>query len=303
MWIRRSQLDEVHKQAAALAEAVARGAAAAEAARDEAANLREELVRQREILQLLHDREPEMRDRLQRVRAAPDYELAFSDPEPLVSIIIPTYDRGDLLASVAIPSVLAQTYQRFEIVVVGDAAPEQTQTLLAAFDDPRITYRNMNRRGPYPDGGRALWHVAGVPPRNEAARLARGRWIAPLDDDDAFAPEHIERLLALAQSERHEVAYGLLRCVMNDGNQFNIGVFPPVFGQFGWQGAIFHAGLRIFEMELADALFGSPGDWSLCRRLLRAGARFGMLDEVVTDHFESRLTSADDDQTGNRPST
>jgi hypothetical protein len=76
---------------------------------------------------------------------------------------------------------------------------------------------------------------------------------------------------------------------MHDGSSFELGAFPPVFGQFGWQGAIFHAGLRIFEMELADALFGSPADWSLCRRMLRAGVRFGMVEGPVTDHYESRL--------------
>ena len=76
---------------------------------------------------------------------------------------------------------------------------------------------------------------------------------------------------------------------MNDGSTFDLGTFPPQRGHFGWQSALFHAGLRFFEMELADALFGSPADWSLCRRMLRAGVRFGMLDELVTDHYESRL--------------
>jgi hypothetical protein len=42
-------------------------------------------------------------------------------------------------------------------------------------------------------------------------------------------------------------------------------------------------------MELADALFFSPADWSLCPRMLRAGVRSGMLGEVVTDHYESRF--------------
>jgi hypothetical protein len=119
--------------------------------------------------------------------------------------------------------------------------------------------------------------------------LARGSWIAPLDDDDAFHPHHIESLLELAKREHCEVAYGLLRCLMNDGSEFSLGVYPPEIGQFGWQSAVFHAGLRFFEMELADALFFSPADWSLCRRMLRAGVRFGMLDQLVTDHYESRF--------------
>ncbi len=99
-------------------------------------------------------------------------------------------------------------------------------------------------------------------------------------------PRHIESLLDLARRERDQVSYGLLRCLMNDGSEFPLGTFPPEYGHFGWQSAIFHSGLRFFEMELADSLFLSPADWSLCRRMMRAGVRFGMADEVVTDHYE-----------------
>jgi hypothetical protein len=267
-------------------ELAAERASAAERAQLQA----QEAERQRAILQLLYDREPKMRERLAAVRAAADYELAYSEPEPLMSVVIPTYDRGELLASRALPSVLAQTHQHFEVIVVGDAAPAATAELIARIGDPRIVYWNLERRGPYPEDPRARWYVAGIPPRNAGVARARGRWIAPLDDDDAFTPDHLERLLALARSERCEVAYGALRCRMNDGGDFDLGAYPPELGQFGWQGAIFHAGLRVFEMELADALFGSPADWSLCRRLLRAGVRFGMAGGgPVTDHYESRM--------------
>jgi glycosyltransferase involved in cell wall biosynthesis len=248
-----------------------------------------ELNRLRDIIQLLYDREPELRERLGLLRDTPEYSRAFDDPQPLVSVVIPTYDRGDLLLSRAIPSVLAQTYPHLEVVIVGDCAPPDTGRRIAELGDSRLRYENLGRRGPYPQNPRDLWHVAGIPARNRAVTLARGSWIAPLDDDDAFHPAHIERLLRLAQEGRHEVAYGLLRCVMNDGSEFPLGTFPPELGHFGWQGAIFHAGLRFFEMELADALFFSPADWSLCRRMLRAGARFAFLDEIVSDHYESRF--------------
>jgi hypothetical protein len=132
-----------------------------------------------------------------------------------------------------------------------------------------------------------------VPPRNEAVRLAQGLWIAPLDADDAFTPDHVERLLALARRERAEVAYGKLRSHLRDGTTFEVGEFPPRQGQFGWQGAIFHRDLRFMELELAASLFATPSDWSLCRRMLRAGVRFTMLDDVVADYFSSATTRWD----------
>jgi hypothetical protein len=258
------------------------------------ADILKKLSRIEDVLQLLYDREPEMRERLGRLRREDGYEQAFDEREPLVSVVIPTYDRGDLLLSRAIPSVFAQSYANIEIVVVGDCAPESTGQQLADLDDPRISYQNLSYRGPYPKDPRDLWHVAGIPARNLGVRVARGAWIAPLDDDDAFHAQHIESLLTLAKRDRREVTYGLLRCLMNDGSEFPLGTYPPEIGQFGWQSAIFHAGLRIFEMELADALFFSPADWSLCRRMLRAGVRFGMLNETVTDHYESRFGPAFD---------
>jgi Glycosyl transferase family 2 len=250
--------------------------------------LERHLSRLQAILQLVYDREPEFRERLASARGGSDYERAYEDPHPLVSIVIPTYDRGELLASRAIPSVLNQTYDNVEVIVVGDCAPAETGERIAELHDRRVSYRNLTRRGPYPQDPHDLWHVAGIPPRNLAVSLARGRWIAPLDDDDAFHPDHVRVLLDAARAQRHEVCYGMMRCLMNDGSEFPLGSFPPEYGQFGWQSAIFHAGLRFFEMELADSLFGSPADWSLCRRMLRAGVRFGMVPDIVPDHYESR---------------
>lgn len=249
-----------------------------------------EMERLRAILQLVYDGEPHNRRELRDLRRTADYELAFTEPEPLVSVVIATYDNTRLLVERAVSSALRQTYPNVEVVVVGDTAPPATAEALAALGDDRIRYANLALRGPYPSAPRDLWHVAGIPPRNEAVALARGRWIAPLDDDDSLSEDHVERLVAHARAGRHEVVYGRMRCLMGDGRRFELGTFPPTLGQFGWQAAVFHAGLRSFEMELADALFFSPGDWSLCRRMLRAGVRFAMVDAVVVDHYESRFS-------------
>jgi Glycosyltransferase like family 2 len=288
----RSQrfLAELTEQVAALGDALQRAQQLGEQRQH---RTERRLDRIQAILQLIYDREPEFRERLAHVRTTPTYQEAFEAATPLVSVVIPTYDRGDLLVSRAIPSVLAQTYGKIEIVVVGDGAPRSTQAALDSLGDERVRYQNLEIRGPYPTEPRDLWHVAGIPARNTAVALARGAWIAPLDDDDAFMSDHVERLLELARRGRYEVAYGRLRVLMNDGSEFPLGAFPPEYGQFGWQGAIFHSSLRFFEMELADALFDSPADWSLCRRMLRAGVRFGMLPDLVTDHYESRLGAVD----------
>jgi len=158
----------------------------------ELAELRRESAGHREILLALRDREPEQRERLEHLRRSTDYELAFTEPEPLVSVIIPTYDNYERLADRSIPSIQAQTWQHFEVLVVGDAAPDEARAVVESIGDERVTYWNRTYRGPYPENPRDRWHIAGVPPYNEGAAAARGRWIAHVGDDDALRPHHFE---------------------------------------------------------------------------------------------------------------
>lgn len=244
----------------------------------------EESERVVEILQVIYDDEAGNRRRLYELRASPEYELAYSDPDPLVSIIIPTYTNVKALETRAIPSALAQTYANIEIVVVGDCAPPATGEALARFDDDRIVYYNRERRGPYPDDPRGLEYVKGGPPFNEALRLARGQWIAPFADDDSMRPHHVETLLAAVREGRHELCYGRVLKVAEDGRTSETGVWPPELGRIAGQATIYHGGLRFIEHELADALFKTSGDKSLWRRMLRSGVRFGYVDDILVDY-------------------
>lgn len=236
---------------------------------------------------VIYSDEPRQRERLWTVRRTTSYRDAYREPQPLVSVVIATYTNYDLLRTRSIPSVLAQTYQNFEVQVVGDAAPDETAGVIQEFDDPRISYHNLAIRGPYPDDRTERWMVAGTLPWIEAVQRARGRWIASLDDDDAFVPQHIEALLGLARRDGLELSYGKFRMHLPEGESQVVGVFPPRYGEFALQGALYHADLRFFVPELADAIFSLPGDWAMIERMLRTGVRFGMLDEVVVDYFPS----------------
>jgi hypothetical protein len=258
-----------------------------------------EATRAAAIARHAYDEEPENRRRLWALRASEDYELAFTEPEPLVSFLIPTYSSYETLRDVALPSILAQTYENIEVIVVGDCAPPETERAIAEVGDPRVSYFNRTVRGPYPEDPSSRWFVIGTPPYNEALARAGGRWIAGLGDDDAVRPTHTESLLAAARENRVEHCYGRQEVHFAEGEPLVLGGFPPVLGQWGLQAAIFHAGLRFFESELGDAIYEEPNDWSMCRRMLRAGVSFAMIDEVVFDKHESRQRSAE--EWGNGP--
>lgn len=226
--------------------------------------------------------------KLRAMRTAGDYERAWEDPDPRVSIRIATYNRGQILCERALASVLRQTHTNWECIVVGDALTDDTPERIAALGDPRIRFVNLPYRGPYPEADKRRWFVAGIPPANRALEEATGLWIAPLDDDDEWDDDHIEVLLGEARRTHAELVYGRVRVLeVSTGKilSHEVGVWPPVFGQFTLQAAIQHAGLTAFPFDLNTVHAGEPGDWNLGRRLWEAGTRFAYLDRAVTTYF------------------
>ncbi len=276
--------------------------------RDQVAQLRAQVgmvevgtTRAAAIARHAYDEEPANRRRLHELRRSEEYELAFTEAEPLVSFLIPTYSSYETLRDVALPSILGQSYSNLEVIVSGDCAPAETAAVIAGIDDPRIVYLNRTIRGPYPEDPAKRWFGIGGPPFNDALAIARGRWIAVLGDDDAVRPNHTADLLAAAQENRHEHCYGLQLVNFVEGEPLTLGEFPPRHGHWGLQSALYHSDLRYFESELSDAIYDEPSDWSKCRRMIRAGVRFGMIEKIVVDKHETRRRSAEEWMTGGVP--
>jgi glycosyltransferase involved in cell wall biosynthesis len=258
---------------------------------EQGAQLQREQQRAIDAIQVVYDEEPEKRRRLHAVRQSEEYELAYATTEPLVSVLIPTYQSYGLLRDRAIPSVLEQTYTNWELVIVGDAAPPETAEVVAGFGDPRIRYENRPLRGPYPEDEYDAWLVTAVPPYNHALRSARGQWISSFADDDFLRPHALEHLVAAVQEHRHEYCYSRLLMHLRDRPDEEVGKYPPRLSptgiNAGGQGSLLHGSIRFFEQEIADAIFRTPSDWSLMRRMLRAGVRIGFLDEITCDYYPS----------------
>lgn len=229
------------------------------------------------------------RRRLHRLRDDPGYEEAFSHPDPLVSVTLATVGRERALLDRALPSLLAQTHENLEVLVVGDSAADSVADALDALGDSRVRYSNLSQRITAHDDPHRHWLVGSTMARNEAARRARGLWLLHFDDDDHLRPDAIASLLGVAREQRAEVAYGGFQEHHPDGRQVDGIGFPPRLGAFSWAGALVHGGLRFFERELVAAHLELPGDMYMLERMLRTGVRFAMLEEVVLDYFPSTL--------------
>ena len=240
-------------------------------------------------LRMVRDDDASAARELRDLRNSDGYRDAFEEREPLVSVVIPTYNNWALLRDRSLPSVLAQTYQNWECIVVGDCAPEETREVVESFGDDRIQFTNLPYRGPYPDDPKEAWMISGTPPLNAAVGLARGKWIATNADDDALRPEAIELLLQHARRNQAEVAYGYIDQIHPDHTVTRLGVFPPRFAQWGMQGSLIHAGLRFLPLLPSDWVFEIPNDMSLMERMLRIGVRFSMVEQTTVDYYPSTL--------------
>jgi hypothetical protein len=222
---------------------------------------------------------------LAAARGAADYRRAWEEEAPLVSVTVATIGRPEL-TSRSLPSILEQTHGELEVIVAGDGAPPETAAEVAALGDPRVRYLDLGPRQPWTDDPVKLWLVGATRARNAAVAEASGRWVVEFDDDDRMRPACVESLLGHARRSGAEAVYGQVR--QHAGEEpLDFCAFPPRLGRFSWAGGMYHAGLRFFGRELLAAELGLPGDWWLAERMLRAGVRFAMLDEVLCDAYAS----------------
>ncbi|MBV9309797.1 MAG: glycosyltransferase family 2 protein [Solirubrobacterales bacterium] len=239
------------------------------------------------MLRAIVSEDAENRRRLWQARADPAYEVPFTEVEPLVSVIVPTFERLELLLTRSLPSILNQRYRNLEVLVIGDHVGTEFAQALASLGDDRVVFHNLTQRLPPDPDPTKRWMTGAVMPRNEGLRLARGSWLVSFDDDDEMYPSAVDNLVQHARRERVEVAYGDFRSLESEGPR-QLGGFPPRRGQFTWQSAVVHRSLSFFERELFAAHFWVPNDFFLAEAMLRAGVRFGALDEIVCDLYPSQ---------------
>src|SRR5688500_3295497 len=94
--------------------------------------LGERLERLKALSTALLDDVPQLRRRLEDFRAEPGYESLWDEREPLITIRIATYNLAEILVERALASVRRQTYERFEVIVVGDACTDDTEQRVRA---------------------------------------------------------------------------------------------------------------------------------------------------------------------------
>ncbi len=129
------------------------------------------------------------------------------------SVVIPLYNKAPHVAR-SIASVLHQTCQDFELIIVNDASTDGSVEEVLTFRDPRI--RLLNRSFPGPGGYAA---------RNLGIKEARAEWVAFLDADDEWYPDHLEKMRALSARFPEVVFMGCGWCNQVNGRETKDGYY------------------------------------------------------------------------------
>lgn len=190
---------------------------------------------------------------------------AAVSPRKLVSVVTPTWQRVMRLKRQCIPSVHAQTYRPVEHIIVSDGPDRKLNGI------PGVVFLPSHE----PARNR------GILARAHGAGLASGPYIAYLDDDNTWRPDHLELLVGALERTGADFAYSRALCTEAHGYRWVIGQDPPVYAQID-------TSLIVHRRELLDSegweQSDMPADWDLVNRWMKAGATWVHVPVVTLDY-------------------
>ena len=216
----------------------------------------------------------------------------WDEPEPLVTVRIPTWKGVDGLVGRAIPSVLGGSYRNVELLVCSDGPDPAARAAVEAITDPRVRYLELPERPVHPSHPWSFWETTGLRPSNAALDEARGTYICPLDHDDAFTRDHIAELLAAARGTRADLVYGQALCENAAGPPHLVGAAPLQHGHIAHGTVLYSRRMAHLRSTPPAGCSASPAT-STCGGAWPGSARASSLPRVVLAHSRERKSIED----------
>lgn len=211
------------------------------------------------------------------------YKGYKNDSLPLVSVLIPTYNRCSILLERALPSILSQTYQNFEIIIVDDGSQDNTFETLIALNNPKIKVISNSRFAyRYPNKALYHWFAGGVSALNCGLKHCKGNYIARIDDDDIWTDTHIENLMGFLERTDSEFVYSHILAKMTQSSKEEVITNnpDPLGNTCTW---FFKSYLKNFKINIhcwrktQNRVF----DVDVHDRMFKAGVKINYLEEVT----------------------
>ena len=206
--------------------------------------------------------------------------------DPLVTVVTPTWNRHDSLLNQCLLSVQGQDYPAVEHVVVSDGPDEKLAEILRS-PVPADQFQDMRQGRRHP-----LWYYElpehdpdaqwGHHARLRGIDLAKGEYIAYLDDDNSWHPDHVRLLVAALEDTGADFAYPLM--AVHGRGEYVIGADPPAEGHID-------TSMIVHRRDLLDVATWRwfPGiktiDWDLVSRWVAGGASWVRVNAVTCDYY------------------
>jgi glycosyltransferase involved in cell wall biosynthesis len=227
----------------------------------------------------------------------PQPPLELKENRCKVTIIMRTYNRDEELRE-SIASVLNQTFQDFELLVINNGGSDQIKYIIDSFKSPKIKYFRINA----PHGlANAL---------NEGVVQARGEYIAYLDDDDIIYPTHLENLVKVLDNGKYKFAYSNTKVIEGEleEGKFKANVIKEIFSKkFDKNSLLIRNYISIMSMMHSKSIFSEVGlfeqdldyaeDWELWLRCALRYAFFNM-DKITAEYRYGKTNSSARDLAG-----
>jgi glycosyltransferase involved in cell wall biosynthesis len=183
-------------------------------------------------------------------------EISQED-QPLVTIVIPTYNRFGFVQQ-AIASVIAQTYNHWELIIVDDGSEDGTAGAIISMNDSRIKLLGMKHSG----------NIASL--RNAGVKAGSGEWLAFLDSDDLWVPGKLEIQLQTLFKEEKSWGYGGFELMNSEREKIpnKSGIYRPLSGWIIKELLTNEASVNIGTLILKRLLFEEAGGFNEDAELL-----------------------------------
>ena len=193
---------------------------------------------------------------------------------PLISVITPTWQRAPRELIRCLESVKAQSWDRWEHVVVSDGPDPEFAPVAAAWQDGRHRFAEL----PYHD----TFFRWGVRARLQGLEICSGDVVAWLDDDNAFRPDHLEALYGHMASLDTDWAYSQALFHAH-GSEYVVGAAPPVLGQLDT--SVMMSSRAAYDVATWRDDGQQTIDWDLAERWIASGLSYAFLPQITVDYY------------------
>ena len=197
--------------------------------------------------------------------------------KPLISVVMPTYNREELLPR-SIESILNQTYEDFEFIIVDDGSTDNSVALIQSYQQQdkriRLIQNETNKGISYS--------------RNRGMDEAKGRYVAIMDSDDYSEPDRLARSLAFMKKHKDYTAVNSVYYEMDRESKGINNWVPPHRWEIIFNFANYFTNIAMYDLNFVrqhniryDETLISAEDYDFWSKMFLAGGKLGMINEPL----------------------